>query len=327
MWNTGSIVKHVDINKWKLMNNPQKQALLLQMHLWFAIYYMIKLVTSKFDTQQQINLLLSFSRDNAHMFFPMNSDDIIEMYFRVKPLIPIFLQVNYANKPSDPKDFLNYLKNNSYFKYMDNGTKYYNMMGGYLFMLTSRGEKPIRGVDVENFLAKMDDVVSKLNYLPTAGPSGESGSDPLNGFSLLYFLLRNKPIDATFYATPYISSFTNPFNLGRGAGYTYTSLLSLWKDYKEEIEKTEKRRQLEDKFLEDYKLFLMKYGTQDMQKKEQEYKAFVEHVKQYKSDNAVDKEIDTIYEKLKNLKKKPDDSNLKKTATVVDYIGMFGSFM
>ncbi len=317
MWNTQSIVKRIDKSKWKLMEKPQKQALLLQMHLWFAIYYMIKLVTSKFTTQQQINLLLSFSRDNAHMFFPMNSDDIIEMYFRVKPLIPLLLHINYKNKPSDPKDFMNYLKNNSYFQYMDNGTKYYNMIGGYLFMLTSRGERPIRGVDVENFLAKMDGVISKMNYMPTAGPS-EGGSDPLNGFSLLYFLLRNKPTDALFYATPYMSSFTNPFNLGRGAGYTYTNLLSLWKDYQAELNKIDKKKMLEEQFLADYRAFANKYGNKDAAK-EAEYKAYVNQVEQYKVDNKVDHELDAIYAKMKKPEPK---TNLDQAASIADYIGI-----
>lgn len=205
MWNTQIIINNID--KWNEQTN--KQALLLQLHLWFAIQYMTKLIISKFTIQQQINLLFSFSSTNAHMFFPLNSDDILEMYFRVKPLIPLCLKMNSRNTPNDPNEFMNYLKTNNYFQYMDNGTKYYNMMGGYMF---SNDEK--------NFQSKIDDISNNKPYK----------HDPLNGFSLLYFIVRNNPTDAMKYISPCILKSTIKYeNTPKNFLHEYKTVLKKYK--------------------------------------------------------------------------------------------------
>lgn len=305
IWEINKIFQIIDKKKWNKLNIKQKKQLIIQIKIWTAINYIIHLHLSKLPIHKQLRLLILYYRSEPHAFVPLEEKDIVELFFRIKPIIPVLLYINYISlrtkkrikATSQKKSRSKRTSKTSRSVKKSKSRKSKTMKGGYLFMLTSRGEKPIRGVDMENFLLKMDDAVQSVGYLPSAQPPEEGPSNPYGGFALLYFLARNNMGNASFYMTPYISDYTNIF---KGGTYKYSTLLQLWKDYEQEIHRTEKKKTMDDEFMDNYEEFVKNYiGREEFRTKKDEYKKYLNNMQKYKEKNEIEKKLMEHYNKAK----------------------------
>jgi hypothetical protein len=317
IWETNKLLKLIDKKKWNNMDDKQKKYILFQIQIMVAINYLVHLHLSKLSIKRQLKLLLKYHKEEPKVFYPLTEKDLIELFFKLQPLIPIILYYNY--------EYFNKEKRTTQkkSKITEKQSKNKNMKGGYLFMLTSRGEKPIRGVDMEKFLEKMDETVQDISYLPSAGPSnpGEP-SNPFNGFALLYFLSRNKLDNAGFYASPYIWEYLNIFDKTqgiRGNSYKYSTLLRLWNKYQEEIKRSERDQTMNQEFMENYESFIKKYmGRKELREKREEYKKYLNNLEKYKQRNEIEQKLMEAYDKSKPI----PPSNLKKLEGPMSYLDM-----
>ena len=321
IWEINKIFQMIDKKKWNKLSDKQQKQFIIQIKIWVAINYIIHLHLSKRSIPQQLKLLLKYYNNEPNAFTPLQEKDVVELFFRVQPIIPILLYINYIGMTRVSK---------TQKKGMTSKRKSRNMKGGYLFMLTSRGEKPIRGVDMEEFLSKMDEAVQDISYLPSSAPPEEGPSNPYNGFALLYFLSRNKMDSASFYATPYLSDYINIFSKTKGlrAGtYKYTTLLRTWRKLQEEAKKAEKKQSANQEFMDNYEEFIKKYiGRQEFRERKDEYKTYLNNMSKYKEKNDIEKKLFEHYDKAN-----PDPPDklkqLEDRMSILDQITMVTSMM
>lgn len=303
IWEINKLFQIIDKKKWNKLTIKQQQQFIIQIKIWFAINYIIHLHLSKRTLAQQLKLLISYYHNEPNMFMPLHEKDIVELFFRIQPIIPVLLYINYigVNKFSKTRSKKKSSKSHKSLK-SHKSSKSHNMKGGYLFMLTSRGEKPIRGVDMEAFLSKMDNAVDTVSYLPSVTPSPDVPSDPYNGFALLYFLSRNNLSNATSYVMPYIGDYINIFSASKSGylqgAYKYSSLLSAWKNLQDEASKVKKKESANEEFMKNYESFIKKYiGKQEFREKKNDYKQYLNNVNKYKQRNEIEKKLFEHYNK------------------------------
>jgi hypothetical protein len=314
IWETNKLLKMVDKKKWNKMDTKQKKHILFQIQIMVAINYLVHLHLSKLSIKRQLKLLMKYYEEEPKTFYPLKEKDLIELFFKLQPLIPIILYYNYAyfDKQRGTQKKSKITKRKS---------KNKNMKGGYLFMLTSRGEKPIRGVDMEKFLEKMDDTVQDMSYLPSTAPSNpDQPSNPFNGFALLYYLSRNKMSNASFYALPYVWDYLNIFDKAKsGNSYKYSTLLKLWTSYQNEIKQTEREQTMNQEFEQNYEFFIKKYmGRKELREKKNEYKGYLNNLEKYKQKNEIEKKLMEAYDKANPM----PPSSLKKLEKPASYLDM-----
>lgn len=319
IWETTKILESIDKTKWKKMTKSEKMNMIIELQILIAINYLIHLHLSKLPINKQLKLLLVYYEKEPLAFYPLQKIDVIELFFRFQPLIPVFLYINYIVDLKKTK--------NSKRKLIDpkkSKSKSKSMKGGYLFMLTSRGEKPIRGVDMENFLTKMDESVETISYLPSSGPPNiENGEVPntYNGFALLYYLARNQPSKAMMYSTPFAGDYLNIFSTNKGSqnrriGSTrkYTDLLRSWSDLQKEAEKSNKKQSMNEEFMGNYEKFVKQYmGQKEFREKHDDYQQYLEQMQKYKEKNNIETKLFDAYNKAYPAKK--------------DFVDKYGSAM
>lgn len=328
IWETQKIMKLIDTKKWNKLNKKQQKNILMNLQLWIAINYMIHLNLTGLSLKKQLKLLINYYNTEPHAFYPLKLPNVIELFFRVQPLIPLFLYVNYIMEPNQRLSRKKTKSNKKTQKNTNNKIQkeqqpiIKKQSGGYLFMLTSRGEEPIRGVDMENFLAKMDTAVQDISYLPTAAATEEGQpSHPYNGFALLYYLARNQPSSAGFFAMPYAGEYLNLFK-GNPMGTKYSTVLRLWTDLQKEAKLAEKRTSAKEKFVEDYEKFTREYvGNKEFDEKKEEYKKYLEDIEEYKKKTEIEKQLLEAYEK-KNPYNDTKDKKILNQAGKLDYLTM-----
>lgn len=342
IWESNKIMSIIDKKKWGKLDTIQKKQLIAQVQIWLAIHYFIRLHLSGYSTDKQIHLLQKYYNEAPTAFNSMTLYEVMELYARIRPMIPYFLYLNYVimnrnQKRCSQRKMLTAGKSNSKksktkskSKKRASGktkSKKEKQKGGYLFMLTSRGEKPIRGVDMERFLEKVDGSIQDISYLPSSAAGTEDApAHPFNGFALLYFLARNKLGEGSFYAMPYVSDYLNPF--GNGGTYKYSSLLRLWSNLQKESRNTERKKSMEDEYANDYEKFVKKYmGRKEFRTKKDEYKEYLNNVQKYKLKHDLEQKL---YEKYS--KEHPDTPNpyikkAQKYLSTLDKISMATSLM
>lgn len=327
IWEINKILNNIDEQKWKKLNKEDKTKVILELQILIAITYLIHLHLSGLPIKNQLHLLLKYYESEPIAFFPLTKYEVIELFFRFQPLIPIILYVNYVNQLQED----NQLQKDNKTKKRKLNTKKKSkrnksMKGGYLFMLTSRGEKPIRGVDMEKFLEQMDEAVQSISYLPSSGPPAE-GEQPntYNAFALLYFLARNQQMNAAAYAMPYVGDYLNVFSRSTGARkprgamrsvntMKYTNLLTLWSNLQKQYNKSESKKTMNEEFSDNYENFVKKYmGRKELREKKNEYQNYVEQLQKYKEKNDIEKKLFDAYEKAHPPKK--------------DFMDKYGSLM
>jgi hypothetical protein len=299
---------------------------------------LIHLHLSGLPLNRQLKLLLKYYEKEPVAFYPLQKRDVIELFFRFQPLIPIFLYVNYIGqihhqKVSKQKSLkTKSSKSMKSMKSLKKSKSTKSMKGGYLFMLTSRGEQPIRGVDMEEFLAKMDEAVQSVSYLPSAGPP-EEGEQPntYNAFALLYFLARNQHMNASFYAMPYIGDYVNIFSSGkgpRGSGtMKYSTLLRLWSSLQKEQAKADNRKTVNEEYSQNYENFVKEYmGRKEFRENQEDYKKYLDQLQTYKEKNDIEKKLFEAYEK-KNPPKKDFVDKYGNIMSTLDQISMITSMI
>ena len=346
IWEYKKMMKLIDTQKYQQLSPQYQKFLIVQLQIWIAIHYLIRLCLSSYSTSHQINLLIKFYHDQPYIFAPLTEVEVIQLYFFFKPMIPFFLYLNYVKSqqqclqlPGNTSQKIIKSKKksnsrNSHKSQKSNKSKksQKHMKGGYLFMLTSRGEKPIRGVDMEEFLQKMDSAVQNVGYLPSSAPPTEDNlGHPYNGFALLYFLARGQTDTAQFYMSPYYSEYTNPIESMKGAHKgdmrKYTTLYKLYEEYTEQKQKTERRENMDKEFLGDYQKFIKKYmGRKELRTQEEKYKSHLDNLKKLQEKENIESKMFGKY-----LKKNPIKPNkfkpYKKYMSILDQIGMVGSMI
>jgi hypothetical protein len=356
MWTHNNILELVNMKKWEHLTDSQKRGLLAQIKIWIAIHYLIILNMSGYPIEHQINLLQKFYEQQPELFYPMKLFEVVDLYFRFKPMMSYYLYLNYviANRFPKKSNSQHLSRTTQKYKHTSNNRTINNrtinnrtinnrttinrhsktrtnnkMKGGYLFMLTSRGEKPIRGVDMERFLEKMDDSIQNISwYLPTAGPNTEEDrGNPFNGFALLYFLARNKMSDAWSYALPYAGEYLNIFNavggIHQGSTRKYTTLLNLWQNLQAEAQKVDSKQSMEEEYTKNYEKFIRKYiNRSELESKKDDYKKYLNEVLDEKKKSETENKLFNHYAR----KHPPPESklnDLRSKMSVLDTITMF----
>ena len=333
MWTHDNILKLINMEKWNKLTDSQKRGLLAQIKIWVAIHYLIMLNLSGYPINHQIHLLYKFYNDQPELFYPMKFFEVVDLYFRFKPMMLYYLYLNYSIVNRFPQSIQHKTQKHSH--HSQNKTqkskksRSTKMKGGYLFMLTSRGEKPIRGVDMERFLEKMDESIQDISYyVPAAGPNTEEDrGHPFNGFALLYFLARNKTTDAFTYALPYIGEYLNIFDaatgIHRGSTRKYTTLLNLWQNLQSEAQKADSKQSMEEEYTKNYEKFIRKYiNRSELEGKRDDYKKYLNEILDEKKKRETENKLFEHYNKKHPA---PPDTlkDLRSKMSILDTITMF----
>lgn len=335
IWESTKILSMIDKQKWKHLGKKEKKILVAQLQIWLAIHYLIRLHLSGYSPSKQFEMLKKYYEDYPNVFNSMTLYEVMELYSRIRPIVPYLLYLNYIVLERRQKKLqckLSQKKSRSKRKTtkskikLKTETKSQKQKGGFLFMLTSRGEKPIRGVDMENFLKQVDSSVHDISFLPSSGPSGgESPSHPFNGFALLYFLARNKPQEGAYYASPYINDYTNIF---KGGTFKYSSLLRLWTDLQKEKNKVEKKKNMEDEYMNDYETFVKKYiGRKEYRTKKGEYQKYLNNIKEQKEKHNMEEKLYEHYNQHHPNPSEETNEKMKGYMSTLDMISMASSML
>jgi hypothetical protein len=340
IWESNKLLTMINKSKWNKLNIMQRKVLIAQLQIWLAIHYLIKLNLSGYSIEHQYKLLINYYNNHPQIFQPLSLSDLIQLYARIRPLIPYFLYLNYItaehveiksngktkNRTSKTKNRTSKTKNRtSKTKNRTSKTNNKLMKGGYLFMLTSRGEKPIRGVDMEKFLSKMDSSIKDISYLPGAGPNTEDNpGQPFKGFAFLYFMARDKLSDAAFYGMPYMADYMNL----KSDGYKFGNTINLWSEYQKTKQQIEKKQSMEEEYMSDYEKYVKKYiGRKEYRTKKDEYKEYLNNIEKHKNKHEMEDKLYEHYTKQHPIETNKKLEQYQKYAGILDTIGMVSGML
>ena len=98
IWEINKIIQTIDKDKWNRLSKQERLNLLYKIQILTAINYLIHLHISQLPLEKQLKLLLNYYHHEPDAFYPLQEVDVIELFFRFQPLIPVFLYINYVGQ-------------------------------------------------------------------------------------------------------------------------------------------------------------------------------------------------------------------------------------